>query len=136
REAMKLIPAYWETSPSGRGLHFIARAEIPKAFKDDAKGIELYKTGRYFTITGRDASGSLSEVDLSWFIAKHFAQPIAELPAKAEREGDFFGRVNDAAMERLGEWVPKLFPKARPYQAGYRVTSAQLGRELEEDLSI
>lgn len=51
-------------------------------------------------------------------------------------EDDFFGRVNEAAMADLPAWVPNLFPAARDYNEGYRVTSVDLGRTLEEDLSI
>lgn len=52
------------------------------------------------------------------------------------KESDWFGRVNDAAMANLSSWVPVLFPEARPYHGGYRVSSEALGRDLEEDLSI
>jgi len=62
---------------------------------------------------------------------------------KAGAAGDsFFKRVNRAALDDLGAWVPKLFPRAR-WQANasappgmWRVTSADLGRDYEEDLSI
>ena len=49
---------------------------------------------------------------------------------------DDFARVNAAALERLSAWVLVLFPEARTYRNGYRVTSKQLGRDLEEDLSF
>jgi hypothetical protein len=50
-------------------------------------------------------------------------------------------KLNDAAMANLSAWVPELFPTAKPYKpkegaGGFRVTSADLGRDLEEDLSI
>jgi len=50
--------------------------------------------------------------------------------------GDFFSNVNQAAMDHLQAWVPRLFPDAKPYRDGYRVTSYSLNRNLEEDLSI
>jgi hypothetical protein len=34
------------------------------------------------------------------------------------------------------EWVPELFPAARPYKDGFRVASADLGLSYEEDLTI
>jgi hypothetical protein len=50
---------------------------------------------------------------------------------------NFFAAVNLAALDDLGAWVPKLFPKAKLQATGaYRVTSADLGRPYEEDLSI
>src|SRR5665647_1652443 len=46
-------------------------------------------------------------------------------------------KLNDAAMRKLDLWVPKLFPTATgSLEQGYRISSASLGRPLEEDLSI
>jgi primase-polymerase (primpol)-like protein len=42
--------AYVEVSPSGAGLHVICRGSLPRAYK--ASGVEVYDTGRYFTVTG------------------------------------------------------------------------------------
>jgi hypothetical protein len=47
-----------------------------------------------------------------------------------------FRLINDAALANLDAWVPELFPCARPASGGYRIHSADLGRDLEEDLSI
>lgn len=67
------------------------------------------------------------------------AQASAPTPPKertpAEDE-DFFGRVNEAALANLTSWVPALFPAAREYQDGYRIASVDLGRDLEEDVSV
>ena len=46
-------------------------------------------------------------------------------------------KLNDAAIAKYSAWVPELFPSATPSKNnGYRVTSANLGRDLEEDLSF
>ena len=45
-------------------------------------------------------------------------------------------QLNDAAMANLKAWVPELFPTAGEYHDGFRVTSADLGRDNDEDLSI
>lgn len=45
-------------------------------------------------------------------------------------------RVSHEALKNLDRWVPELFPAARPYQDGYRVSSSDLGRDLQEDLSL
>ena len=45
-------------------------------------------------------------------------------------------KLNAAAMANLAAWVPELFPTACEYHGGYRVTSTDLGRDNEEDLSI
>jgi hypothetical protein len=45
-------------------------------------------------------------------------------------------RLNSEALRNLSAWVPKFFPSARPYHEGFRVSSKDLGRGLEEDLSF
>ena len=45
-------------------------------------------------------------------------------------------KLNDLAMRNLSVWVPVLFPEAVERNGGYRVSSASLGRALQEDLSI
>lgn len=64
------------------------------------------------------------------------AVPAAPSTRTPKEDDDFFGRVNEAAMGALGAWVPALFPSAREYVGGYRVSSVDLGRDLEEDLSL
>ena len=53
-----------------------------------------------------------------------------------QTSGDFFAQVNGRAMSALSAWVPALLPAAVPHHDGFRVKSASLGRNLEEDLSI
>ena len=45
-------------------------------------------------------------------------------------------QLNALALANLSAWVPDIFPKARPYHGGYRISSADLRRDLQEDLSI
>lgn len=64
------------------------------------------------------------------------SEPRRPLPEPRATGGDFFAQVNQAAMDRLNQWIPLLFPAARPYRDGYRVTSRNLHRDCEEDLGI
>lgn len=63
---------------------------------------------------------------------------VSARPASGDRPSDFFRRVNESALARLDDWVGALFPGARhqPGTGAYRVSSRQLGRNLQEDLSI
>jgi hypothetical protein len=45
-------------------------------------------------------------------------------------------KLNSEAIRRYSDWVPKIFPAAQKTANGYHVTSADLGRDLEEDLSF
>src|SRR5262249_14190018 len=44
--------------------------------------------------------------------------------------------LNTYALDHLDLWVPRLFPTATKSKRGYRVSSAALGRNLEEDISF
>src|SRR5262245_3565020 len=45
-------------------------------------------------------------------------------------------KLNSEAIRRYSDWVPDIFPTARPSNGGYRVSSVDLNRDLEEDLSF
>jgi hypothetical protein len=50
---------------------------------------------------------------------------------------DQWRKLNDEAIRRYSEWVPDIFPSASSNgKDGYSVSSADLGRDLEEDLSF
>jgi hypothetical protein len=66
-----------------------------------------------------------------------------EKPARKEslpRDDDLrqqWKTLNTEAMRRLSDWVPEIFSSATKTSAGgYRVSSAELGRDNEEDLSF
>jgi hypothetical protein len=161
-EIIKRCDSFTEYSPSGRGLHIYVTGKS-KTNTFDPIGVEIYCGGQYFTVTGRHYAGTPLEVReisaeaLQWLhdmietekakakAAKTKAvAPAKPAPAKAPASSsrsstsssDDFKRVNDAAIANLDAWVPTLFPGARRATGGYRVSSADLGRELEEDLSI
>ncbi len=59
--------------------------------------------------------------------------------AFADSNGESFWKsVNALAMVNLSRWVPALFPTAKlqPGTGAWRVSSKDLGRDLQEDLSI
>jgi hypothetical protein len=83
---------YGECSPSGTGIHFLVRgtpiATGSKKFSslkqpDDLKdpGIEIYSSGRYFTVTGQ--AGKVLEItdcqdELDWLYDQYFAESHQE----------------------------------------------------------
>jgi AAA domain-containing protein/bifunctional DNA primase/polymerase-like protein len=65
--------------------------------------------------------------------------PPGVAKVSATTEPSFFKNVNQLAYVNLASWVPALFGGAAKLQSGtgaYRITSKDLGRDLEEDLSI
>ena len=55
---------------------------------------------------------------------------------KSKRGGSRLQQLNDEALANLDAWVPQLFPDAQQNREGWRVTSATLRRDLQEDLSF
>jgi hypothetical protein len=154
-EIIKRCASFTEYSPSGKGVHIYVAGES-RTNKFDGIGVELFCGSQFFTVTGKHYVGTPDEVreisaeTLTWLHAmidgakeaakKSKASPRPSSPAKpapsTKRSGDDFARVNDAAMQNLHAWVSQLLPAARAYHDGYRVSSSDLGRDLEEDLSI
>jgi putative DNA primase/helicase len=161
---MQACDSYTEFSPSGKGVHIITLGSTD-SFKHDPIGVEVYCGGRYFTCTGARLESRAAEVMPLQSEALAYLREIVEASkkaAKAERrgpelaaapspapaaapmarhesprqQGDDFRRVNVAAYADLARWVPRVLPMARTWRNGYRVTSKDLGRDLEEDLQI
>ena len=62
-DVIDLMPGYWEISPSGKGLHALVLGKIPGDKRKQPKmGFEMYESGRYFTVTGNQLSGSVDEL--------------------------------------------------------------------------
>lgn len=51
-DIVRRIDSYTEISPSGTGLHIIAKGRLPGPSRR-TKAIEVYEYGRFFTVTGR-----------------------------------------------------------------------------------
>ena len=115
-EASKLITNLWsytELSPSKTGLHILVEGTVPIGRRKN--GIEIYSTGRYFTITTNHLQDTPTTIEHRQeaieALYKQFAPPqgeqrgiqntslgvgsgnaLTELPAEAER---------DAVLQRL-----------------------------------
>jgi putative DNA primase/helicase len=119
--------------------------------KDDLLGVEVYATGRYLTVTGQQIPDTPSRIaDAPHALCRLVAAIDAAREAKRRksngdgssdthgtRVSDFFEHVNVVALARLDGWVPRVLPKAVKHATGaWRVSSRDLGRDYEEDLSI
>jgi hypothetical protein len=79
----RLSGACVEVSQSGTGLHIFGRYSAPPAHscKDVARGLELYTSGRFVALTGRDAVGSAGfdcTIALAGVIADYFPSKACE----------------------------------------------------------
>jgi putative DNA primase/helicase len=57
---------YVEYSPSGEGIHCFVRGQLPAGGHNNRKeGVEIYDTGRFFTVTGNAFSGADSSAPIA-----------------------------------------------------------------------
>ncbi len=133
----------------GKGQQFVAYhvhpdTEEPYYWTDMLGGLEYVRADALPVLTEDQVVEALavfeSMAESAGLIRRESGQgkvPKAPRERTPACEEDFFGRVNEAALAGLGAWVPVLFPSAREYRdGGFRVSSADLHRSLEEDLSI
>ena len=167
-KVIALGETYAEVSPSGKGVRLFATGKVDKATKSDPAGVEVYGTQRYLTLTGQHVPGTPTDIrpapqtlallldhveKVAALVAAEKAriekaasastaatEPPPRPPERGSSEKNpFWKKVNTAAFESLGAWVPSLFgsdAKHQPGTGGYRITSVALGRDLQEDLSI
>jgi len=90
------------------------------------------------SIVGADAPAGRGDIDIPITEQKQSITSQSTRPAVASGQSDFFRIVNDRALSNIGAWVTAIFPGARHHDGtgAYRITSKQLGRALQEDLSI
>ena len=61
-EIIEQMGSYAEISPSGDGVHIIVRAELSSAGRRTT-GLEIYASGRYFTMTGKHLAGTPDRIE-------------------------------------------------------------------------
>lgn len=159
RNIIQACDSYTEYSPSGKGVHIFVLGKT-ETFKSNDIGVEVFCNAQYFTYTGRHYSGTPDTVNpIDDGVLRRLkatideakaarkrpagapAQAALPAPEKAKRRVSpdgisDFKMVNEAALQNLDAWVPVLLPAAKRTALGYRVASADLGRDLQEDLSI
>jgi hypothetical protein len=164
-EVLAFKETYAEISVSGTGVHILALGKIEKTVKADKSGVEMYRSARYLIVTGHHVRETPTDIlaapqtEMLLRARVEAARPTPKIAApsspqlatlkldvraQANLSGnghdhgrDFFREVNTSALTRLDTWVPVLHPEAKfqPGTGAWRVSSADLGRPLQEDIS-
>ena len=75
---LSLCDTYTEISKSGTGLHILLKGDIPFKGKNNLNGVEMYKTARFFIMTGDMYTNSRSieenQEALDTIVAKYFPE--------------------------------------------------------------
>ncbi len=80
-EVLDRISSYTELSPSGTGFHLIGKGKLPPTGRRKGQ-VEMYDSGRYFTVTGdRYGQSSIEAVDIQASLTALHAEVLGK-PAK------------------------------------------------------
>lgn len=127
------IDSYTEISPSGAGVHIIARGSIPAGRRRD--GVEMYHSGRFFTITSRHISNTPETIeDAQSQIDDLYADLAAPECMKPNR-----GPVHAFTCSRSDEQILELARNARngaKFRALYDGSTAGYHSQSEADLAL
>jgi putative DNA primase/helicase len=94
QETLDRVEGYAEVSPSGTGLKIFTQTNLDGSRTKKEAGVELYKDGRYFTVTGHAINGHASmpvlPQDLGWMVEKVWGEAIS---AGADAGEDAFANL-------------------------------------------
>ena len=119
QEIAETMKSYTELSPSGTGLHILFKLNVPLSEfgsrrRNDELGIEMYDSGRYFTITGH-----------VYGEAKPIAERTAEMKTVYEK---YLAKSEKTSEEETIKPQPPLLPveTSKKLPQGERLPSEQL----------
>lgn len=78
-DIMNQCKSYTERSRSGRGIHILVKGDLPFDGKNNRQGVEIYKTRRYFIVTGdKLVYGDIIENQkaIDYIVQKYFAETL------------------------------------------------------------
>ncbi len=127
QELLNRVEGYAEVSPSGTGIKVFTKTNLDTSRTNKEAGVELYRDGRYFTVTGWALNGHAclpaETQDLGWLVERvwqeDLAPPAAEVAAadralalyRAPLDGWDLDRVVQEVLPHLdpdcgyGEWL-------------------------------
>jgi len=102
-DVLAKVNGYAEVSPSGTGIKVFARTNLDGSRTKKEVGVELYCSGRYFTVTGHAiGSAHLEKVnDLGWLVQKVWRETIT---ARAVFTGDVAEMALANLKSPLEDW--------------------------------
>lgn len=82
-DILQTCDSYAEISRSGRGFHILVKGDIPFKGRNNLAGVEMYKTGRFFIMTGKRLLAQSAQVEnnqpaLDAIVEKYFPESREE----------------------------------------------------------
>lgn len=111
RDCMQACKSFTEKSRSGRGIHIYVKGRLPFKGKNNGAGVEIYRTGRYFIVTGEKlVYDELEECQegIDYIVDKYFADSLRD---GSERRGN---RIYSPQYEKPAEGKISVNPSVYP----------------------
>jgi hypothetical protein len=122
QEVLDRVDGYAEVSPSGTGLKIFSRTNLDGSRTKKEAGLELYREGRYFTVTGHGINGHdclpADVQDLGWLVERVWGeglnhQGVLEGDAAERALANYKGPLEEWDLDRVvAEVLPHLDPDA------------------------
>ncbi|MBP1083484.1 phage/plasmid primase, P4 family [Bacillus capparidis] len=122
-DIVQIMNSYAEYSPSGDGIHIIAKGKLPlrgpgTGRKNPDKGLEVYRHGRYFTFTGH--SLDVDDVqerteELKILFEKYLTEKKVKKKTSVPRENTDFSQLSNSELwdrmfsSKNGSTIKSLF---------------------------
>ncbi len=105
--------SYTEKSRSGRGFHIVLKGDLPFKGKNNLKGVEIYKTARYFIMTGdtllyKDIEANQAAID---YVVNTYFPETRESGGNANRNiiyAPIWENVIDSSRIKLRPTYPEI----------------------------
>lgn len=107
-DCISACESYTELSRSSRGVHIILRGNLPFPGRNNRSGLEIYREGRYFIVTGKQllfAEIVENQEAIDYIVEKYFKDE------SSESDGDYTPRIYSP------DWTPPddKTIRVRPY---------------------
>ena len=132
-EFIHALQSYAELSPSGRGIHIICRGELPKGARRRGN-VEMYDSGRFFTVTGNSIGGYADVADCTEAI-----KPLHEKYLGGRRTEPAQRAFQPGELPGTAAQVLELARKAKNgsrFQALYAGNCSEYNSQSEADMAL
>ena len=127
---MRACRSYAEISRSGRGIHILVRGDLPFDGKNNRAGVEIYKTGRYFIVTGDKLYFDRiieNQAGIDFIVETYFAEMLKE------SDGTINPRIYSPVYQKPENGRISLTPTYPPVQSGSRnISMTSLAGQLHQ----
>lgn len=131
QEVLRRVDGYAEVSPSGTGIKVFTKTNLDGSRTKKEAGVELYRDGRYFAVTGHALNGHAAPAqdpqDLGWMVSRFWGEAMGRAPSTDLTDlalANYKPPLEGWDLERvISDVLPHLDPDGG-YEAWLRVGAA------------